>query len=177
MHKRYQHGRRIVAVLCLVLHHFNSEDDVFHLANWKDSSIQKRMTFLFNTFTVTFYNRFYKLFKVIHSDADRIFMTESVILDVSGGGHPDVDRIRAAHRSDVETVVPFLLMTLLWIETSPSACTVKLVMWSFLLARILHGIFYMDVLPHLPQVFKTSISVLSYSIVAYVAASCVTYSV
>ncbi|XP_046435525.1 microsomal glutathione S-transferase 1-like [Neodiprion fabricii] len=113
--------------------------------------------------------------KVIHSEADRMFIKEpGVILDPTGGGHPDIDRIRAAHRSDVETVLPFLLMGLIWLETSPSVDLVKLVIRSFSLARIFHGLFYMDVIP-VHQLVKVFTSLFSYLVAAYIALSCLVH--
>lgn len=102
-----------------------------------------------------------------------MFMKEpGVILDPTGGGHPDIDRIRGAHRSDVETVVPFLLIVLIWLETYPSLFTVKLILRSFSIARIIHGIIYMDIIP-VHKFIKIFISLFSYLVIAYVAVSCI----
>ncbi|KAG7201439.1 hypothetical protein KM043_004199 [Ampulex compressa] len=55
--------------------------------------------------------------QVIHSEEDRMWMKSSdVTLCPSGGGHPDVERIRRAHRYDLEIVFPYLLIAPIWLR-------------------------------------------------------------
>ncbi|XP_012264227.2 prostaglandin E synthase-like [Athalia rosae] len=113
--------------------------------------------------------------KVIHSESDRIFVAEpGVILDPTGGGHPDIDRIRSVHRSDLEIVLPFLIITLIWLETSVPPSAVKSVLRWFTFSRICHSLFYMEIII-VHQLIKIFISVLSYALVTYVAVSCILF--
>lgn len=54
----------------------------------------------------------------------------------------DVDRVRAAHMNDLENIVPFFILSMLYIATSPEAATAALLFKIFTIARYCHTIAY-----------------------------------
>lgn len=62
---------------------------------------------------------------------------------------PDVERVRRAHRNDLENVLPWFIITYLWLGTGPSIWLAKILIPTFVLARIIHTISY-AVIPQQP---------------------------
>jgi len=54
----------------------------------------------------------------------------------------DIERVRRAHRNDLENILPFFVVSFLYVLTRPSYGAAALYLWGFLAARILHSIFY-----------------------------------
>eukprot|EP00090_Calanus_glacialis_P047584 TRINITY_DN994_c0_g1_i1.p1 TRINITY_DN994_c0_g1~~TRINITY_DN994_c0_g1_i1.p1 ORF type:complete len:143 (-),score=28.78 TRINITY_DN994_c0_g1_i1:90-518(-) len=63
------------------------------------------------------------------------------------GVNEDVERVRRAHQNDIENIIPFLILGLLYIFTSPAYATALLTFRIFVGARILHTIVYLNVIP------------------------------
>merc|ERR1712121_514221 len=63
------------------------------------------------------------------------------------GINEDVERVRRAHQNDIENIVPFLILGLLYIFTSPTLATATLVFRIFAAARIWHTFVYLLVIP------------------------------
>eukprot|EP00092_Neocalanus_flemingeri_P008584 GFUD01009250.1.p1 GENE.GFUD01009250.1~~GFUD01009250.1.p1 ORF type:complete len:143 (-),score=35.57 GFUD01009250.1:149-577(-) len=63
------------------------------------------------------------------------------------GVNEDVERVRRAHQNDIENIVPFLILGLLYIFTNPDFATALLVFRLFVGVRILHTIVYLMVIP------------------------------
>ncbi|XP_041827915.1 microsomal glutathione S-transferase 1-like [Melanotaenia boesemani] len=61
--------------------------------------------------------------------------------------HPDVERVRRCHLNDLENVVPFVLVGLLYALTGPELSTALLHFRIFTGCRIFHTIAYVSVLP------------------------------
>merc|ERR1712228_117728 len=59
----------------------------------------------------------------------------------------NVERVRRAHQNDIENILPFLSLGLLYTFTSPALSTALLVFRTFVGARILHTIVYTLVIP------------------------------
>ena len=59
-------------------------------------------------------------------------------------GRPDADieRVRRAHRNDLENILPFFVVSFLYVLTRPSYAAAATYLWGFLAARVLHSIFY-----------------------------------
>jgi len=55
---------------------------------------------------------------------------------------PDVERVRRAHLNDLENVIPFLIVGLLYIYTSPAYETALLLFRVYAVARFLHTFVY-----------------------------------
>jgi len=55
---------------------------------------------------------------------------------------PDVERVRRAHLNDLENIVPWFIITYLWLETGPSPWLAKTLIRTFVLSRITHTISY-----------------------------------
>ncbi|XP_012228680.1 microsomal glutathione S-transferase 1 [Linepithema humile] len=55
---------------------------------------------------------------------------------------PDVERVRRAHLNDLENIVPWFIITYLWLTTGPSAWLAKILIRTFVLSRISHTISY-----------------------------------
>jgi len=59
----------------------------------------------------------------------------------------NVERVRRAHLNDIENIVPFFCLGLLYIFTSPALATALLVFRIFAACRIAHSIVYLLVIP------------------------------
>ncbi|XP_076245077.1 prostaglandin E synthase [Calliopsis andreniformis] len=107
--------------------------------------------------------------QVIHSEEDRMWMKgPNVILCPTGGGHEDVDRIREAHRHDLETVLPYLLITPIWLSTSPSFPLARMILTCFAIVSILYTLVHMQIL-NVHHYFKAILSALELSILIYIS--------
>ncbi|XP_031725721.1 microsomal glutathione S-transferase 1 [Anarrhichthys ocellatus] len=61
--------------------------------------------------------------------------------------HPDVERVRRCHQNDLENVVPFVLIGLLYALTGPELSAALLHFRVFAGSRIFHTIAYVGALP------------------------------
>lgn len=61
--------------------------------------------------------------------------------------HPKVERVRRCHQNDLENVVPFVLLGLLYVCTGPSLWTALLHFRVFTVARFAHTIIYLLAVP------------------------------
>lgn len=107
--------------------------------------------------------------QVIHSNEDAMWMTKKadIILCPTGDGHPDVIRIRNAHRHDIETVLPFLVFTPLWLNVETCNLTVRVLIPGFALASILYTLVYMQLL-RLSVLWKLSLFITLYCILTFI---------
>ncbi|KAL7637635.1 UNVERIFIED_CONTAM: hypothetical protein RMT77_012364 [Armadillidium vulgare] len=55
----------------------------------------------------------------------------------------DVERVRRAHRNDIENIVPFWVLGLLFLQTNPSSLLTLTCFRLFTLSRILHSVAYL----------------------------------
>ncbi|XP_032664041.1 microsomal glutathione S-transferase 1-like isoform X1 [Odontomachus brunneus] len=62
---------------------------------------------------------------------------------------PDVERVRRSHLNDLENVVPWFIMTYIWLSTGPSILLAKVLIRTFVLSRIIHTLSY-AVMPQQP---------------------------
>jgi len=60
---------------------------------------------------------------------------------------PDVERVRRAHRNDLENVVPFLLLCPLYLATGPGVTLATNLIRMFAVARIAHTALYLNEVP------------------------------
>jgi len=70
----------------------------------------------------------------------------------NAGPNEDVERVRRAHLNDMENILPFFCLAILYIFTKPALSTATLLFRIFAACRIVHTIAY--VLP-LPQPTRT----------------------
>ncbi|XP_029017380.1 microsomal glutathione S-transferase 1-like [Betta splendens] len=61
--------------------------------------------------------------------------------------HPDVERVRRCHQNDLENVLPFVLIGLLYSLTVPELGTALLHFRLFVASRIFHTVAYVAALP------------------------------
>ncbi|XP_017287152.1 microsomal glutathione S-transferase 1 [Kryptolebias marmoratus] len=61
--------------------------------------------------------------------------------------HPDVERVQRCHHNDLENVVPFFFIGLLYALTGPELSTALLHFRAFTAFRIFHTIAYINALP------------------------------
>ncbi|XP_012232587.1 prostaglandin E synthase-like [Linepithema humile] len=109
--------------------------------------------------------------QVIHSEEDRMWMVKKpkIILCPTGNGHPDVVRIRSAHQKDLKTVLPFLLITPLWLNVETCNSTVKILIPAFSMISIMYTLVHMQLIKmSAPWKFYFSISL--YYILTYICA-------
>lgn len=87
--------------------------------------------------------------------------------------HEDVERCRRAHLNDLENVIPFIIIGLLFILTEPN---VKVGAWLFRIVgivRILHSIFY--AIHPVRQPTRAILHYIAYVISLYMTLSFVVY--
>jgi len=63
------------------------------------------------------------------------------------GPNENVERVRRAHLNDMENILPFFCLGLLYIFTNPALDTAVLVFRIFAACRIIHSIVYLLVIP------------------------------
>jgi len=63
------------------------------------------------------------------------------------GVNENVERVRRAHLNDMENILPFFCLGLLYIFTNPALSTAVLVFRIFAACRIIHSIVYLLVIP------------------------------
>ncbi|XP_060885285.1 microsomal glutathione S-transferase 1-like [Labrus mixtus] len=61
--------------------------------------------------------------------------------------HPDVERVRRCHQNDLENIVPFVVIALLYTLTGPSLSSALLHFRVFAGSRIFHTLSYVCALP------------------------------
>jgi len=73
----------------------------------------------------------------------------------------DIERIRRAHRNDLENILPFFVVGLIYALTGPSLTAAYVFFGGFLLARSLHSIFYIRALqPHRTIAFSVGLTLM-----------------
>ncbi|XP_037938156.1 microsomal glutathione S-transferase 1-like [Teleopsis dalmanni] len=55
---------------------------------------------------------------------------------------PNVERVRRAHRNDMENILPLLIMTLIYIATGPNATLARILFRIAAVSRIVHTLVY-----------------------------------
>jgi glutathione S-transferase len=66
-----------------------------------------------------------------------------------GVADEDIERVRRAHRNDLENILPFFLVGFLYSLTGPSLFAARCYFFGYLLARCLHSVFYIRAMqPH-----------------------------
>ncbi|KAK3102857.1 hypothetical protein FSP39_014478 [Pinctada imbricata] len=61
--------------------------------------------------------------------------------------HPEVERVRRCHQNDIENIVPFVLLGILYVLTGPDPWWAVLRFRVFAASRILHTICYLTPIP------------------------------
>ncbi|EDX01732.1 microsomal glutathione S-transferase 1 [Drosophila yakuba] len=92
-------------------------------------------------------------------------------------GDPNVERVRRAHRNDLENILPFLLMSLVYIASGPNPLTARLLIRIGASARLLHTVVY-AIIP-VPQparslAFFTTFAITCFE-AGYVLVCCIKY--
>lgn len=57
--------------------------------------------------------------------------------------HEDVERTRRAHRNDLENILPYFGVGLLYALTNPSPTAARIYFIGYAVARVLHSVFYL----------------------------------
>ncbi|XP_055913819.1 microsomal glutathione S-transferase 1-like [Eupeodes corollae] len=102
-------------------------------------------------------------FKVFISPEDEAFTRKELVQP----NDPHVDRVRRAHRNDMENILPFLTMGLIYVCVDPSA---TLAMWLFRIlaaARIIHTLVY--AFGPVPQPTRAIVFFVAFFITMYMA--------
>ena len=60
----------------------------------------------------------------------------------AAGPDEDIERVRRAHRNDLENILLFFVVSFFYVLTRPSRGAAAIYLWGFLAARVLHSIFY-----------------------------------
>ncbi|KAK2581424.1 hypothetical protein KPH14_005099 [Odynerus spinipes] len=95
---------------------------------------------------LTAYQRFTK--KIFANPEDASLMPKAkVSLE-----DPDVERVRRAHLNDLENIVPWFIITYVWLMTGPSVWLAGVLIRTFAITRIIHTLVY-AVFPQQPARF------------------------
>jgi uncharacterized MAPEG superfamily protein len=79
----------------------------------------------------------------------------------------EVERARRAHRNDLENILPFLGVGLIYALTNPSTLGAQISFIGFTLARVLHSIFYVYQLqPHRTLAFMVGALLMLWMVIA-----------
>lgn len=98
-----------------------------------------------------------------------------VRLHANGGGHPEVDRIRSGHYNDLAIVIPYMIIALFWLNTSPSSATASVALRAFPIFKIVDAALYLRLVDP-SHVFRRVCLGICYSVVLYMAVTCLLYS-
>jgi uncharacterized MAPEG superfamily protein len=70
-------------------------------------------------------------------------------VEPKGRSDEDIERARRAHRNDLENILPFLGVGLVYALTNPTAVAAAVTLIGFTAARVLHTVFYvLSLQPH-----------------------------
>lgn len=86
---------------------------------------------------------------------------------------PEVERVRRAHRNDLENILPYLFVGLFYVLTNPSLAVAKLLFQVAAIARIIHTIVYAVIV--LPQPTRGIVWAIHYIITIYMALAVIFY--
>ncbi|XP_005110982.1 microsomal glutathione S-transferase 1 [Aplysia californica] len=81
--------------------------------------------------------------------------------------HPTVERVRRCHQNDLENVIPFVLMGLLYVATGPTTFAASLHFRIFTASRFLHTFFYLFSIPQPTRVLSFLVGVFTTLSMAY----------
>ncbi|OAD59455.1 hypothetical protein WN48_09093, partial [Eufriesea mexicana] len=113
--------------------------------------------------------------RVIHSEEDRMWLKGSdIILCPTAGGHEDVDRIRSAHQHDLETVLPYLLITPIWLSTSPLFPLARMILPGFAVVSILYTLVHTKIV-NAHGYCKTILSTFQLCVIIYMSVVSILY--
>ncbi|XP_055613815.1 microsomal glutathione S-transferase 1-like, partial [Uranotaenia lowii] len=86
---------------------------------------------------------------------------------------PDVERVRRAHRNDLENILPYFLVSFLYLLTGPSVAFAANLIRAAALGRILHSLVYAVVV--IPQPARFLSFALTMGITIYMGLQCAAY--
>jgi glutathione S-transferase len=73
----------------------------------------------------------------------------------------DIERVRRAHRNDLENILPFFGVGLLYALTNPSLAVARVLLIGYAAARVLHSVFYiMAWQPHRTIAFGVALTLM-----------------
>lgn len=117
---------------------------VFYLFNLKVNKLTLLSTFC-TLITHKHYNIIWRciiiilfLGQVISTEEDKVFYKNAVVVY----DDPDVNRMRRAHRNDMENIYAWLICTFLYLYCSPDPSTAGMLIRIFVICRILHTLVY-----------------------------------
>ncbi|XP_029167657.1 microsomal glutathione S-transferase 1-like [Nylanderia fulva] len=106
----------------------------------------------------------------------KIYMNEEDVTFLGKGkvvlNDPDVERVRKAHRNDLENILPWFMITYLWLSTGPSLWLANALMRTFVIARIIYTISYLVIKK---QPIRFLVFFVGYGITLYQAFSTLLY--
>ncbi|XP_035717778.1 microsomal glutathione S-transferase 1-like [Vespa mandarinia] len=90
----------------------------------------------------------YRFTKKIFANSEDIFSKKcKVVYD-----DPDIERVRRNHLNDLENVLPWFIITYIWLTTGPSIWLAGILIKTFVISRIIHTLVY-AVFPQQPARF------------------------
>ncbi|XP_063971884.1 microsomal glutathione S-transferase 1-like [Diachasmimorpha longicaudata] len=80
----------------------------------------------------------------------------------------DIERVRRAHRNDLENILPWFVMTAIWLTTGPTYYCAMVLIRAFVAARIAHTVVYVLVprQPHRALAFFVGFGITIYEAVS-----------
>lgn len=101
------------------------------------------------------------IFKIFANPGDGFGKKVKVTYD-----DPDIERVRRSHLNDLENVLPWFIITYIWLTTGPSIWLAGILIRTFVISRIIHTLVY-AVFPQQPARFLSFF--FGYCITAYEA--------
>lgn len=79
-------------------------------------------------------------------------------LSPKAGTNEDIERARRAHRNDLENILPFFGVGLLYALSNPSLTAARIYFVGYAVARVLHSVFYIrSMQPHRTAAFGVAL--------------------
>ncbi|XP_008276996.1 microsomal glutathione S-transferase 1 [Stegastes partitus] len=96
---------------------------------------------------MSLWTSYFRLTRKVFANLEDTKLFSSTVDKKLVGVNPDVERVRRCHQNDLENVIPFVLIGLLYALTGPELSTALLHFRLFAGSRIFHTIAYVGALP------------------------------
>lgn len=101
----------------------------------------------FKVFAVTFLTTYYRMTKSVFTNPEDLSLSEEAKKKGVVRDDPDVERVRRIHLNDLENIVPFLILSLIYLATGPDPSLATLHFRIFTISRFTHTICYFFLIP------------------------------
>ncbi|KAI8771369.1 death-associated inhibitor of apoptosis 1 [Biomphalaria glabrata] len=126
----------------MALKHFNLTNPVFQIFLGHCALVLLKTSLMSIVTVLVFYaSTPQKKVLKIKSDKDHEEKSQTIT------EYSQVERVRRCHRNDLENVLPFVLLGLMYVATNPDLTTAAFIFRTFTISRFIHTIVYLLTLP------------------------------